>query len=119
MNKGMQSHQHSISSMSLLYDHHWSLDLLERVKDELKYAVKYLKEHLANEKCACGDVEEDVVFYTGLLQEIENAIQCKDYSAIPWVQEQLHQYVLERYNDHPCLSWLLHYRHDWVFDAKL
>lgn len=119
MNKGMQSHQHSISSMSLLYDHHWSMDLLRKVRDDLQKAVCYLKEHLAHEKCACGDVEDDVAFYTVLLQEIENAIQRKDYSAVPWVQEQLHTYVLERYNDHPCISWLLDFHHHWVWDAKL
>lgn len=119
MNKGMQSHQHSISSMSLLYDYHWSMDLLGRVRDELLLAVYYLKEHLAHEKCACGDVEEDVAFYIGLTDEIENAIQSNDFSAIPWIQEQLHQYVLERYNEHPCIKWLLEYRHLWVWDARL
>ncbi|WP_134701187.1 hypothetical protein [Ammoniphilus sp. YIM 78166] len=119
MNKGMQSHHHGINTMSLLYDYHWSMELLVKVKNQLELSVHYLRDHLKEEKCACGDIEEDVEFYTLLLEEINKAIESKDYSAVPWIQEQLHSYVSERYSVHPCISWLLNVHHLWVFDAKL
>ncbi len=119
MNKGMQSHNHSMNTISLLYDYHWNMELLARVRDELQLSVDYLKEHLLKEGCVCGDLEEDVEFYCALLEEIKQAIVRKDYSAVPWVQNQLHMYISERYSIHPCISWLLDFRHLWVWDAKL
>ncbi|WP_134701535.1 hypothetical protein [Ammoniphilus sp. YIM 78166] len=119
MNKGMLSHYHGMKGMSLLYDYHWTFDLLRQVQEELIRASQLMREHLSLEKCGCGDSEEEVHFYSELLQEVKQAIENKDLSAVPWVQEKLHAYMLQKFKEHNCITRLLRKQQTWILEAQL
>jgi hypothetical protein len=119
MKKGMIGYNHIINGMSLLYDYHWTLDLIRQVKEELNKAIELIKEHPNSEKCICGDSEQDIHFYFEMLVEIENAVIKEDLSAIPWVQERLHSYMIYKYNQHHCISELINSNQGWILECNL
>ena len=115
-NKGLEAHNHGLSTWEMLYHDHWDLSLLEKVRDRLKGALEDLTKHLAEVDCPCGDTQRDIDYYRKLLEDVEWGIRNRDLSPLPVVEESLREYMSRKHPRHRCIKRLLHTHHQWGLD---
>jgi hypothetical protein len=115
-NKGLDAHNHALSTWEMLHHDHWNLSLLEKARDRLKAAIEDLTAHLSGMECPCGDKQRDIEYYRGLLEDVEWGIRNRSLSPLPIVEESLREYVRRKYPQHRCIRRLLMTRHQWGMD---